>query len=273
MAKKKKTNKKKVIMTVSIVVVVFLVVQLTAMGWIGGLGPLGFLAQVRMSRIPGNAEEYHLDHVQPLANSPLQGKTICFLGSSVTYGDASLGVSMADYIAKLDGCTIIKEAVSGTTLAGSGSSTYPSRLLENVDPNASIDILVCQLSTNDASQKKALGSVLDSTDLEAFDRETVVGAMEYIIAYAKATWGCDVVFYTGTRYDSPEYQAMVDVLPALKEKWDIGVIDLWNDPEMNAVSQANYDLYMNDNIHPTQAGYLKWWVPKFQQALYERVAS
>lgn len=36
----------------------------------------------------------------------------------MTYGAAALGVSMADYIAKLDGYTVIKEAVSGTTLAG-----------------------------------------------------------------------------------------------------------------------------------------------------------
>ena len=73
-----------------------------------------------------------------------------------------------------------------------------------------------------------------------------------------------MVFYTGIRYDSPEYQAMVDVLPAPKDKWDIGVIDLWNDPKMNAVSQTDYDFYMYDNIHPTQAGYLKWLVPEFQ---------
>lgn len=273
MAVKKKRSRKKIVMIAAIVVLIFLVVQLTAMDWIGGLGPLGFLADVRMSRIPGNAEEYHLEHVQPLAESPLQGKTICFLGSSVTYGDASMGVSMADYISKLDGCTIIKEAVSGTTLAGTGDSTYVSRLLANVDANTNIDILVCQLSTNDASQNLPLGAVSDSSDLGGFDRETIIGAMEYIITYARQTWGCDVVFYTGTRYNSDEYKAMVDTLPALQDKWGIGVIDLWNDAEMNAVSKEDYNLYMNDNIHPTQAGYLKWWVPKFQQALYARVSA
>ncbi len=48
----------------------------------------------------------------------------------------------------------------------------------------------------------------------------------------------------------------------------IGVIDLWNDAEMNAVSEEDYALYMNDEVHPTQAGYLLWWVPKFQAYLY-----
>lgn len=61
---------------------------------------------------------------------------------------------------------------------------------------------------------------------------------------------------------------MVEALLQLQEKWGITVIDLWNDPEMNAVSEEDYALYMNDSIHPTQAGYLTWWTPKFQQCLY-----
>ena len=34
--------------------------------------------------------------------------------------------------------------------------------------------------------------------------------MEYIIVYAKQTWNCPVIFYTGTKYDSKQYQQMVD---------------------------------------------------------------
>ena len=44
-------------------------------------------------------------------------KTIIFLGSSVTYGAASGGVSFADVICRNYGYNMIKEAVSGTTLA------------------------------------------------------------------------------------------------------------------------------------------------------------
>ena len=260
-------------MKIAIGVLVFLTVQVAAMGWIGGRGPLRFLAAVRMGKLPGNAEEYHLENVQPCAESPLRGKTICFLGSSVTFGAASLGVSMADYIGALDSCTIIKEAVSGTTLAGTDASTYVSRLLANVDANAKIDIFVSQLSTNDASKELPLGEISPGTDLTDFNRETVIGAMEYIIAYVRNTWDCDIVFYTGTKYESETYAAMVNALLALRDKWGIGVIDLWNDAEMNAVSEDDYRLYMSDKIHPTQAGYLKWWVPKFQKVLYELSAD
>ena len=167
-------------------------------------------------------------------------------------------------------CNVTKEAASGTTLATAKGNSYVERL-RKVDTNQSFDLLVCQLSTNDASQKIALGSLSDSTDKDSFDTDTVIGAIEYIIAYAKETWDCEVVFYTGTKYDSANYQAMVDGLYAVQEKWGIGIIDLWNDTEMNAVSKDDYALYMYDSIHPTQAGYLLWWTPKIEEYLYEFV--
>ena len=49
----------------------------------------------------------------------------------------------------------------------------------------------------------------------------------------------------------------------------IELVDLWNDEEMNAVSEENYDLYMYDSIHPSRAGYTLWWTPKFQEILYQ----
>ena len=265
-------RKKKVIWIVLIVILILAVIQLVVLGVLGGIGPLGFIKKNKIKNAPGNAEKYHLENVQPLESSPLEGKQLLFLGSSVTHGDASLGTSMADYIAKLDRCTAIKEAVSGTTLAGTKKSTYTSRLLQ-VDTGLQLDAVICQLSTNDATMKKTLGQVSDSMELADFDRDTVIGAMEYIIAYSRETWNCPVIFYTGTKYDSAQYGQMVDALLQLKDKWGIDVIDLWNDPEMNSVSKEAYNLYMNDSIHPTQAGYLEWWTPKFQQCLYEVVGQ
>ena len=117
--------------------------------------------------------------------------------------------------------------------------------------------------------KKPLGEISDSFDIGDFDTQTVAGAMEYVIAYARQTWNCPVIFYTGTQYKSAQYEEMVALLLKLQEKWDIGVIDLWNDGEMNAVSKADYDLYMVNGIHPSRAGYRDWWTPKFEAYLSE----
>ena len=58
----------------------------------------------------------------------LKGKTVLFLGSSVTYGSAAGGVSFADMMAETCGIKMIKEAVSGTTLADINDQSYVSRL-------------------------------------------------------------------------------------------------------------------------------------------------
>ncbi len=199
----------------------------------------------------------------------LEGKTFLFLGSSVTYGSANNGVSFVEYIAQNNNCTCRKYAVSGTTLVNNGATSYVERLkgMERKEKNTPVDHFICQLSTNDASQNKPLGSVSQSTDLNDFDTTTIIGAMEYIIAYVKEKWGCHVSFYTGTKYDSALYQQMVDALYELKEKWGIGIIDLWNDEEMNAVSKRDYSRYMSDSIHPTGLGYSEWWTPKFEAFL------
>ena len=62
---------------------------------------------------------------------------------------------------------------------------------------------------------------------------------------------------------------MVARLAEIQEKWKIGMIDLYDDTEMNDIDEETYNLYMYDEIHPTKAGYLKWWLPAIQKYLYD----
>lgn len=223
---------------------------------------------------PGNAPEYSVAETNTNPESVLTGKRIIFLGSSVTYGSESMGESFVDYLEKMDGVIPYKEAVSGTTLVDKdsyGRASYIARM-KLIDRDFTADAFVCQLSTNDATMKKPLGEISESMRLEDFDTQTVTGAMEYVIAYARETWDCPIVFYTGTPYQSrgsAEYEAMVDRLLELRDKWDITVLDLWHDPAMAAVSSEDYALYMANGIHPTRAGYRDWWTPKFEECLTE----
>lgn len=217
----------------------------------------------------GNTDEYSVENTPALEKSLLKGKNIIFLGSSVTYGSAAKGESFVDYLVKRDGIVATKEAVSGTLLVDEevwGKKSYIERM-KSIDTSIDADAFVCQLSTNDASMKKPLGEISTSTNLDDFDTQTVAGAIEYVIVYARQTWDCPVVFYTGTKYNSEQYGQMVELLLQIKDKWDIEVIDLWNDADMNAVSDADYKLYMVNGIHPSRAGYRDWWTPKFEEAL------
>ena len=104
-------------------------------------------------------------------------------------------------------------------------------------------------------------------DLADFDTSTVAGAVEHIIVYAKQTWNCPVMFYTNPKYDSRQYEAMVELLQQIAGKWDITVIDMWNDVEFNVLTEEQRAFHMADGIHPTQAGYLEWWTPYIEKYL------
>ena len=58
---------------------------------------------------------------------PLSGKTILWIGSSVTYGASSEKESMVDFLAARHGAVCVKEAVSGTTLASPNSALRAAR--------------------------------------------------------------------------------------------------------------------------------------------------
>ena len=203
-----------------------------------------------------------------LHSSSISRRPVLFLGSSVTYGSAAGGWSFADALAEQYSLPIVKEAVSGTTLVNDNDQSYIARMLRLPDdlPPAA---LVCQLSTNDAAQCKPLGEISPGMSPADFDLHTITGAMEFIIAHARETWGCPVYFYTSTRFDSAAYAQMVHRLHELAAKWSISLIDLWNDPAMNAVSSQDHARYMHDPVHPTREGYQAWWAPRFAQALRE----
>lgn len=262
MIKNKKV--KKIIMIVVIVIVaVFLILQLVE----------PFFFKIYVPNLPGNSEEYAAENVKLDENSPLNGKTIIFLGSSVTDGIGGDGTSFVEYFAEKDGVNAIKEAVPGTTLVTQDETSYIPRM-ETIDKNLKADAFICQLSTNDASKELPLGTISESFERSDFDTQTVAGSIEYIISYAMDTWNCPVVFYTGTKYDSENYGNMVDLLLEIQKKWDCGVINMWHDDELNDLSDEERELYIFwDGIHPTKAGYYKWWFPAMETYMIDLIGK
>lgn len=203
------------------------------------------------------------------SNDQLSGLNIAWLGSSVTHGLASDGYSMANAIEdNHTGTRCYKYAISGTTLVNNGVTSYVERVKE-IDKSVAFDMLIVQLSTNDASQNLPLGSISESKDISLFDDQTIIGAMEYLIAYTKDNLKCPIVFYTGTYYEDQNYANMIDALMELQKKWDLEIIDLWHNEEMkNIYGTEEYTLYMQDDgIHPTLKGYNEWWTPVFEKEI------
>jgi hypothetical protein len=220
-----------------------------------------FLATVTLTGCGpnGNSADYDVENIEVLADSPLKGKILYFLGSSVTVGYASQGMAFPHYIAKRDQCTVVVEAVTGTTLMDKNENSYVHRMEfgSKFDKNAEVDLFICQLSTNDTGGGTVdmlnLGDIVGPTgSLSAYDKTTITGAMEYIISYAQQTWGCPVLFYSCSRRNDERYGKMVDRLNELAKIWDIRVLDLWNDAEFNNITAAQRKLWMKDETHPTK---------------------
>ena len=248
--------------------------------------------------VDANNERFYAKNVEKI-DSPLAGKTIYWLGSSVTYGASSGGESMADFLAAKTGCISKKDAVSGTTIfddnksSDTGEKSYTRRLKTSsvFDKTEKVDAFICQISTNDAwgNRKKNWGEIAPDDKLyqEDFDLTTTLGGIEFIIAYVFDTWQCPIYFYSGARFydvganptrtngnpSGSDYGELVGKVQQIAEKWkkqnvDVQVIDLFNDDAFNEkVSDTYYSWATSDPIHPKRAGYLQWWMPYFEQFL------
>lgn len=263
----------KVILRILLVLIILLIIAGLFAAGAAGLGPLKGAWNKITDRKPGNQPAYSFEQITEMKNSPLEGKTLCVLGSSVTYGMASGGYAIGEYLSARFGMDLTKEAVGATTLADVNRLSYVSRMERNLPKDAKFDLFICQLSTNDATFGAELGTVSKSRDRSKFDRKTTVGAMEYIISYVQETWDCPVLFYTGARFDSKEYADMVDLLYDLQNKWDIGILDLWNAEPFNDIRDKDRELFMADDIHPTRAGYRDWWGPELEAQLLNYLAK
>lgn len=199
-----------------------------------------------------------------LISHPLARTRIFYLGSSITYGSASNGVAFGDIIHNVTGNPYSKEAVSGTTLVDNGASSYVQRLKNGkLNFAEKPDFLVVQLSTNDFSQNKPLGTVQSGTASSGFDTSTVSGAIQYIIAYAKEQCPTvKVVFYVGAVRNSwgnkTAYENYVNGdFTTICEKWDVEPLDILH------TSYKSYPFFWSDDIHPTIEGYSAGWTPLF----------
>lgn len=204
---------------------------------------------------------------------PLSGTSIYYLGSSVTrgHGGNTDGTSFAEMTASLTGGTYEKKAISGTNLAvkSGRNDSYAERLsLFNLSNEP--DVLVVQLSTNDFANGIPTGSVTDGKNPADFDKTTLTGAIEYIIATVRESSPyTKVVIYTCPLGESwhkySQYGEYVNgTLQDLAEKWQdtLFILDLYNAEYVKVPSYIQ-----GDALHPQKEGYAQVFTPAFVNLL------
>lgn len=210
---------------------------------------------------------------------PKQGKKILFLGSSVVEGAAALRDGPAEYIAAVDGAIIEKSSYSGTTIAYQDERSYAPRMLEYTKEDG-FDAVVLQLSTNDAGQGVERGEISVSYDPADFDKYTFCGSMELMLEHCKNELQCPVIIFTVTSFGQKEemfqednYAGLIELTKQLCEKWDVSLLNMWEDEELNNITEEQFKDWMANASHPCKKGYLEWWLPEFEKALTEALAE
>lgn len=155
---KEKKSHKKLWITLTAIVVVLAILVFMVLGMLRGFGPGHAVYNSQMAKEAGNSATYDFDQIEHKKGTPLEGKHLAVLGSSVTYGAVSLQNSLGEYFQQRFG-------------------------------------------------------------------------ME------------------------------------LKDKYDIGVLDLYHSKKFNDITPEQRELYMHDDIHPTKAGYREWWCPEMEKQL------
>lgn len=187
-------------------------------------------------------------------NNFLKDKNIIFLGSSVTRGYASNGISFVEILSNLYHFNFKKEAVDRTSLT-KGDLSYCYRLKKLKVEKC--DLFVLQLSCNDAFKNSRIGNIDDNDD------NSVLGAINFIKNYVKDHFNCPLVIFTNPYFENDIYKKMVESIKKIK---DIYIMDLYNDKEFNNKFLPSY---MLDNIHPTLKGYKEWFAPYLFDKLNE----
>ena len=204
----------------------------------------------------GNDSRY-LNCVGSVQKSPLKRKKILFLGSSVTRGRCSLGISFADILCRKWNFFMVKDAVDGTLLVKKGENSYISRL-EKYTKDSNVDLLVVQLSTNDS---------LTNDPIEGERADTIGKAILFIVEYARNTLCCPVVFFTCPYFENEKYKKMCDYLRSIADNKGIRVVDIFRDGGFQSLSPFEFQLCMFDSVHPTLVGYIRW-LPLFEEQFF-----
>lgn len=180
---------------------------------------------------------------------------IAFLGDSITVGYKS-GYSYADVVCEDLGCVQFNYGISGNTLASNGGEGFVERY-KSINPDCRV--IVVYGGSNDYYNNVALGSP-DSTRKDEF-----YGGLKKLCSGLKESYpDANIVFLTplpgefGGMHNSSNNETgssmwdYVDAMQKVCAKYDIPVIDLYHNFNINA---DNYDSYTSDGLHPNEEGH------------------
>ncbi len=208
------------------------------------------------------------------------------------------------FVGDLDMC-YLNQGVSGATLstARNDISTIPEQL--EMTDNFIPDIIIADGGYNDYCLDAPMGEIpaFPAESVDELDNYTVMGSLQRLFVTMKSKYPDARKFFLITHrvYKEGVYlvntpnnagytqQELHDAIVACCNVYDIGIIDVFNDSPLDTLydeyrSNVNYtwltdpgwinarnnntDYVDADGIHPLTRGYLEYYLPLVQQAVY-----
>ncbi len=218
----------------------------------------------------GNNSKYDTSTLEKAPDSTLTDETIVFLGSNLLTGSKASGDTFVEYLKQSDGINAAVYAREGATLIQSGRDSLVSLIETIPTKDANPAMLVCEIPYADGAGRSRIGKLTEGFYDNEYKTRTVIGAMEYIISYSQSKWGCPVVFFTCLPNDVKHYEKIMDAARQVADKWNVEIIDFYNDPLM-VLDDEKRALYMASDANPTKAGYKELFTPKFREFLLKKI--
>jgi len=204
------------------------------------------------------------------STSPLKGKTMLFMGDSISYGSGDgvspfrTGRAWAGRIADWTGAITTNASVGGAKVSyqrGDDNWVYSQYIPHQ---NTKFDIIVMHGGVNDARHNRPIGALSEGKDEATLKKNqpNYAGGLEWIFYnVSKTNPDAKLFFIANHRLDghstghAKDMSAYFDIAKAACEKWGIIFIDLYNNKELNDKLETTTTKYLPDTLHLNAAGY------------------
>ena len=213
--------------------------------------------------------------------STICGKSIVAFGDSLIHGHMSM-VGMLDNLAIDNGMMLIKYAINGSTVIGSGNGSIYNQIHTASDYQP--DYVVFDGLTNDCFPSTVVGEITDSFTDSDFVKTEFAGAFEFLCFTLRNKYPNAKILYVAP-HSMPTRTLQLqnsfhNIAKSICRKWGITVADIYGEGQINTNIPIMCNDWSYDNegetsggngTHLTGEGYKKWYQPLIKTKLEELI--
>ena len=205
------------------------------------------------------------------------GKRILSFGDSIMYGYGNHGKGISVIEGQKLGMKVADYSVNGASFEKiSGHRQIIDQINKAIRKREKADVILIDGGTNDLICGK-LGKMMSGRNYKSANQRTFSGSLEYALGTLKAAYPKTPIIYIRAHNmvstDDRMEKKFGETALKIAEKWGVKTVDIY--PLLNTENAALRNAYTyyrterkkHDSIHPTAAGYLRYYIPSVTEAM------